>query len=409
MGIRYQPSQWLPSTIVASSLIVLTSTCFLALHTVHTIQAKHNRKPSLKKQPSAFRETVRNILIFNAFSFLNSYVSLAYAFAPIESNTNVCRGFDVYSDLIYLTYNFLIYRTLLSKSKLFDSMEEFTQTHGVIWWIVHILSIISIVLGPLNTYRYTYKIIKSSGEDACIYEGEGGPQTAAPFFFLALIDLFVNACCVLLLFIPLKKATHAKSKEGAIRNVIFSLIGLTSTLGLLLFLGIFEYYSNSPRYVNFKFYVGIWDVLINLVSINLCWPPEFYRKYWKRLIGKRKRSNRSLRNVQGEQKSRSRSGPRSPRSGAQSPVALFRNPAKPDSTQTMDRISSDVKRETRQNRAASRSRTQASMSGDSQIPKAELIASLGNTLPVLSGDLTRGQTTDRIGRGSSRRDLQFSS
>mmetsp|Transcript_10863 Transcript_10863/g.16194 ORF Transcript_10863/g.16194 Transcript_10863/m.16194 type:complete len:411 (-) Transcript_10863:217-1449(-) len=284
--IRYVPSEWYTGKIVITFTMITLSMVFTFFHVCHMVQT--SRVSRLKRIISLQVQTVkrnlqRDIIISNAFVlFVAGPSMIATSFMDVDSNPTVCKWVDIPMTQTYIWFNFLTYRTLISKATVYDAMMLVEEVRTRVFWFTHIINALIIAAVAYSQSQREWEIIIENGEAVCIYKDTGLIDFLAPLL-VALVDLSVSFACLYLLSLPLIRGNYKKKQIGASRNFFWAVVAIASTLCFLIFNTVGYLYP--PPHVNLRIFVGAIDSIFNLVSVNMCWPLLFYQRVILKLFG----------------------------------------------------------------------------------------------------------------------------
>ncbi|GAB5354979.1 hypothetical protein AAMO2058_000166600 [Amorphochlora amoebiformis] len=278
-----------------SVLIIIISVFFATVHTVDLVR-RWNKIQKVRSAGLKVSITVCNLIsvfLFVPFAIVNTLIS-------VDDNIQICRGIHLTAIAAYITVNFSIYRVLLHRSQAYDVMAEYAKFYSFVWWSVHILSPLLIIITPINAGIGEYEIKTkdiNGGSRMCVVT----KFTLLPFIgygwmaglLVALIDFLISLGCLVLLILPIFQANfNFSSDTGVLRNVVCSSIAIFSTFGFLVATSVIESKEGFWT-VGFLLDIGVCDLLINLIAVNLCWPVRFYLKYIMYALGKKDSLNRN--------------------------------------------------------------------------------------------------------------------
>eukprot|EP00470_Lotharella_oceanica_P015874 CAMPEP_0170184016 /NCGR_PEP_ID=MMETSP0040_2-20121228/32516_1 /TAXON_ID=641309 /ORGANISM="Lotharella oceanica, Strain CCMP622" /LENGTH=201 /DNA_ID=CAMNT_0010429937 /DNA_START=17 /DNA_END=620 /DNA_ORIENTATION=- len=197
----------------------------------------------------------------------------------------------------YLIFNFLCYRVLLSKAKVYDGMRQYERYHQITYYLLHVLYVLVALFGLYSTFflgefqiqmldggvdvvkktvEYNENLLRPSGHPVCVWEGKFGTiLTVIGAGILAAVDFVISIACLYLLALPIGgcigiETGQVDRKTGAHRNTAWALAAILSTVAFFIFLAVME--ERGTYFVGLELDVGVWDILINIVSINMTWP-----------------------------------------------------------------------------------------------------------------------------------------
>jgi len=177
----------------------------------------------------------------------------------------------------YLIFNFLCYRVLLSKAKVYDGMRQYERYHQITYYLLHVLYVLVALFGLYSTFFLgEFQIQMLDGHPVCVWEGKFGTiLTVIGAGILAAVDFVISIACLYLLALPIGgcigiETGQVDRKTGAHRNTAWALAAILSTVAFFIFLAVME--ERGTYFVGLELDVGVWDILINIVSINMTWP-----------------------------------------------------------------------------------------------------------------------------------------
>ncbi|GAB5354978.1 hypothetical protein AAMO2058_000166500 [Amorphochlora amoebiformis] len=291
---RYGRDAFETARIVSVVCTISVALFFALAHSLNRYRRyRYETDRRTTKASARVARLTRAILMVNwvAVLFLVPF-GVIYILVSMDDNVDTCKIIHSSGSVSYVILNFLFYRVLLFRSQAFDAMREYRRLYKLVLWGVHLVSFSYLILAPVNGMIASYEIITANvigGNRLCVVT----KFNLIPFsddsivlgLLFALSDLAISLGCLFLLALPLLKPGFTPSREtGAIRNIFFSSIAIISTFVTLLSQSIVEK-EDGYWAPGLLMDIGWFDILINIVSVNLCWPPSFYIGLFHYLCG----------------------------------------------------------------------------------------------------------------------------
>jgi len=172
----------------------------------------------------------------------------------------------------------------------FDVMGEHQVKYLWTWRAVHWFNVFNIIFSALFLFTTSdYEIIDLQGKEVCVLLT--GWVYLIATVWLALIDLAISLGCLYLLILPLTDILTGNLKASVLRNVYWTSLAIFTTAAS--FLGSMIMATQGYIVIGFSNTYGSWDILSNLVAINMCWKCRYYY----RNLGPCLRSSQELRSM----------------------------------------------------------------------------------------------------------------
>ncbi|GAB5354981.1 hypothetical protein AAMO2058_000166700 [Amorphochlora amoebiformis] len=257
-------------------ILLLTATAFFSA--AHAVDVFRRWKKIKTGRRNSFNLKI-SILACNlvALFILIPFVMVHY-FISVDDDVYTCRN--------------VLYRVLLYRSQAYDVMKEYSRFFSFVWWAVHTLCPLLLIILPIYLGTGEFEILTqdvNEGSRMCVVRR----FTLMPFLtegwvaglMVACMDFAVSLGCLALLILPIFQSNFRLSTDvGVVRNIVFSSIAIFSTFGFLVTTSVFEV-TEGFWSVGFLLDLGIFDVIMNLICINLCWPISFYYKFVMLCLG----------------------------------------------------------------------------------------------------------------------------
>mmetsp|Transcript_6697 Transcript_6697/g.10242 ORF Transcript_6697/g.10242 Transcript_6697/m.10242 type:complete len:403 (+) Transcript_6697:97-1305(+) len=267
----YRRDDW---TEARTANCVLNITTFAFFSVAHTISYFRRRIKSSPPNVTALRTEILRCNYF-ALIFVSAGI-LAFNLHSTSESEQSCRTLVTIGAINYVGQNFLIYRVLLYRAKLYDVMKEYQTLYRGVYIFVHVvcpcfLISTAIILGVLAEYE----IIENPDRKCALKSIPILSTATALSIMMTLVDLAVSLSCLYLLLLPIFTPTFSIWKNSVVfRNILFSSLAVLSTFVFLVFITAVELLDGW--YPGLLIDLGIWDVFVNFWCINLCWPIGFY-------------------------------------------------------------------------------------------------------------------------------------
>mmetsp|Transcript_2804 Transcript_2804/g.4067 ORF Transcript_2804/g.4067 Transcript_2804/m.4067 type:complete len:385 (-) Transcript_2804:139-1293(-) len=281
MGIEYHRDDWEDSRLASMVLILSAAVIFGSFHTYDF--ARRTRRATSSAGARNVQQLRLEILITNWWVII-IYPIICTANIVYNVNDNPFTCGCVFAGVLcgYMILNFLIYRTLLAKSKTYDAMRQYKRLHVWVWRAVHFFCPMFWICLVILYATGNFTLVEYHGEEVCIYENKY-LTPIVPTILLAVADSGISFGCLLLMVIPMYHC-HTKSDTGVKRNLFWATIAILSTCTFLYFTVVLE--IQTAYIIGVILDTGFWDAFVNILSINLCWPTAFYFRTLLRITGK---------------------------------------------------------------------------------------------------------------------------
>eukprot|EP00467_Chlorarachnion_reptans_P019429 CAMPEP_0114537414 /NCGR_PEP_ID=MMETSP0109-20121206/29567_1 /TAXON_ID=29199 /ORGANISM="Chlorarachnion reptans, Strain CCCM449" /LENGTH=367 /DNA_ID=CAMNT_0001721305 /DNA_START=157 /DNA_END=1261 /DNA_ORIENTATION=- len=247
----------------------------------------------MKRMQKSAHALSKEITFLNLFYGITSPVTamINYTYS-VDNNGAQCKKISGFLMGHYLVFKFLIYRALLAKSKTYDVMRENQLLHRRVYILVHLFCFLFLVGNLINLVLGEFSIEDIDGERLCVFQSKSDWFIAA--VLLCIGDTFISLACLYLTLLPItsgwtNKGRNKTKELGFYRTSFWASISIFSTFVLLVLLAYIIYTVGFiPGIVIAS--VGSFDMIVNLLSINLCWPLVYYWKVFCFVFGIQQKS-----------------------------------------------------------------------------------------------------------------------
>ncbi|GAB5358044.1 hypothetical protein AAMO2058_000425100 [Amorphochlora amoebiformis] len=275
----YRRSEWNEARLVVAILHTFCDVVFTCLHTRHYIHVL-----STYNRTDRGRDLRTSILVCNWFALLTVPVCVWVNVAiNVNQNSYTCRWVYSLEMFTYFVYNWLMYRVLLAKSRTYDAMDDHPKLHFWISLAVNTFCPGFWVCAAILIGLADFSIKQNQGEMVC-YMDVTYFETFIPVTLLAVADSAISIGCLYLMLLPILEGTLLSHAElGVVRNCVWASIAILSTFVFLSVNAVVD--ALDGWIVGFNIDLGLWDGVVNIIAVNMCWPLRFYKRSIYRLFG----------------------------------------------------------------------------------------------------------------------------
>mmetsp|Transcript_9352 Transcript_9352/g.12866 ORF Transcript_9352/g.12866 Transcript_9352/m.12866 type:complete len:296 (+) Transcript_9352:37-924(+) len=171
--------------------------------------------------------------------------------------------------------NFLLYRLLITKSLIYDPMQQMRTLYQLTWWIIHLLYLPLSLYGVASGFIFQREKREIGGTEHCVEM-----HTIVTPSVFSFCDLVISVSAILILAAPsLKPGCPSDTKIVVFRNTFAMTVATISTFLLLLYSITASSREGEHYYIVKHFFrLGALDSFINFSCVTLSWPLSFYLK-----------------------------------------------------------------------------------------------------------------------------------
>ncbi|GAB5362699.1 hypothetical protein AAMO2058_000820300 [Amorphochlora amoebiformis] len=211
---------------------------------------------------------------------------VAVFYDPDGSYMNCNASYLIAHPVMFLNL-FLFYRLIISKSRLYDPLDQATRTTKATYYILHFLWCPFVIYAYVRLALTKRDIVEVEGKQRCIEYISGLSHTV-----FMLCDLLISILCAAILFRPITNSSATRpTKRTAMRNVVTMALASISTLLFILYLltaserdGSFRSDKSGYMVIDITIRVGYLVLVFTFLMAAFSWPLKFYGKVaWEHL------------------------------------------------------------------------------------------------------------------------------